>query len=56
MKKRAMTLGLALFCAFLLCGCRKTTPQAPVQEAAGRAALILRGWLLRAYPEIGKTG
>ena len=23
MKKRAMTLGLALFCAFLLCGCQK---------------------------------
>ena len=34
MKKRAMTLGLALFCAFLLCGCQRTTPAAPAQEAA----------------------
>ena len=34
MKKRAMTLGLALFCAFLLCGCQRTTPAAPAQEEA----------------------
>ena len=34
MKKRAMTLGLALFCAFLLCGCQRTAPAAPAQEAA----------------------
>ena len=34
MKKRAMTLGMALFCAFLLCGCQRTTPAAPAQEAA----------------------
>ena len=34
MKKRAMTLGLALFCAFLLCGCQRTTPAASAQEAA----------------------
>ena len=34
MKKRAMTLGLALFCALLLGGCQRSEAQASVQEAA----------------------
>ena len=34
MKKRTFLAGLALWCALLLCGCQKTAPAAPAQEAA----------------------
>ena len=56
MKKRAMTLGLALFCAFLLCGCQRTTPAAPAQEAApepeaAEETVLLLGEPVPAEPE-----
>ena len=34
MKKRTFLAGLALWCALSLCGCQKTAPAAPAQEAA----------------------
>ena len=56
MKKRAMTLGLALFCAFLLCGCQRTAPAAPAQEAApepeaAEETVLLLGEPVPAEPE-----
>ena len=56
MKKRAMTLGLALFCAFLLCGCQRTAPAAPAQEAApepeaAEEKVLLLGEHVPAEPE-----
>ena len=50
MKKRAMTLGLALFCAFLLCGCQRTTPAAPAQEAAPKPETAEEAVLLLEEP------